>query len=80
MSRKKPAIDFEKSLVELEKIVRTLEQGELPLEASLEAFERGIHLTRECQIALQQAEQKVQLLLNKNGQPELIPFDEEQSS
>ena len=60
--------DFEKSLEELEKLVRALEQGELPLEQSLAAFERGVKLTRECQSALKSAEQRVeQLVQNSDG-------------
>ncbi|MBZ0334457.1 exodeoxyribonuclease VII small subunit [Marinobacter sp. AL4B] len=67
--------DFEKSLDELEKLVRDLEQGELPLEQSLAAFERGIKLTRECQSALKSAEQRVeQLTQNSDGSLETRPF------
>ncbi|MFV8571793.1 exodeoxyribonuclease VII small subunit [Marinobacter sp. SBS5] len=67
--------DFEKSLDELEKLVRDLEQGELPLEQSLAAFERGIKLTRECQSALKSAEQRVeQLIQNSDGSLETRPF------
>lgn len=62
--------DFEKALAELEQIVERMEQGELSLDESLKQFERGIALTRNCQAALQQAEQKVELLLRKNGAPE----------
>lgn len=61
MARKKT--DFEKSLTELETLVQQMESGKLSLEDSLKAFERGIRLTRECQQALAQAEQKVQMLL-----------------
>ena len=67
--------DFEKSLDELEKLVRDLEQGELSLEQSLTAFERGVRLTRECQQALKTAEQRVeQLLENSDGTLETRPF------
>ncbi len=65
-------IDFEKSLSDLEGIVERLERGDLPLDESLKAFERGVELTRHCQVALKQAEQKVEILLRKSGQPE--PF------
>jgi exodeoxyribonuclease VII small subunit len=65
-------IDFEKALADLESIVEKLEQGDLPLDESLKAFERGVELTRHCQVALKQAEQKVEILLRKTGQPE--PF------
>lgn len=63
-------IDFEKTLTDLESIVDRLEQGDLPLDESLKAFERGVELTRQCQVALKQAEQKVEILLRKTGQPE----------
>ena len=74
--------DFEHSLAELEAIVARLEQGELSLEESLQQFERGIGLTRVCQSALQQAEQKVEILMRKgsthspDGAPEFtaMPF------
>lgn len=59
--------DFEKSLAELEQIVERMEQGELSLDDSLKQFERGIALTRSCQTALQQAEQKVEILMRKTG-------------
>lgn len=78
-AKKHPPIDFEKSLAELEQLVEQLEQGDLSLEASLQHFERGIALTRTCQSALQQAEQKVAQLLEKNGQTETIPIDLQES-
>ena len=55
MSNSKPKT-FESSLEELERIVRELEQGELTLEKSLELFEQGVKLSRECQERLNQAE------------------------
>lgn len=67
--------DFEKSLDELEKLVNDLERGELSLEQSLTAFERGVKLTRECQQALKTAEQRVdQLVENGDGTLETRPF------
>lgn len=57
------AIDLEKSLAELEAIVEQLESGELPLDTSLKEFERGVRLSRECQGALKDAEQRVQVLM-----------------
>ncbi|MDR9425742.1 MAG: exodeoxyribonuclease VII small subunit [Marinobacter sp.] len=67
--------DFEKSLDELEQLVRNLEQGELSLEQSLSAFERGVKLTRECQQALKSAEQRVeQLVQSSDGSLETRPF------
>jgi len=70
--------DFEKALNELEDLVRKLEQGELSLEQSLSAFERGVKLTRECQSALRNAEQRVQQLMQReNGDIETRPFNPE---
>jgi len=69
--------DFEKSLRELEKLVEKMEQGELSLEASLEHFEKGVQLSRTCQQALREAEQKVEILMQKNGQDTLATFDSE---
>jgi exodeoxyribonuclease VII small subunit len=57
------AIDLEKSLAELEAIVEQLESGELPLDQSLKEFERGVRLSRQCQGALKDAEQRVQVLM-----------------
>ena len=65
--------DFEKSLTELETIVERMEQGELSLDESLKQFERGVALTRSCQQALQQAEQKVEILLR--NQPDAAGAD-----
>ena len=59
--------NFEKALENLEEIVSSMENGELTLEDSLKAFENGIKLTRECQGALRDAEQKVRVLLNESG-------------
>ncbi|MAW38058.1 MAG: exodeoxyribonuclease VII small subunit [Pseudohongiellaceae bacterium] len=62
--------NFEKALENLEELVSSMENGELSLEDSLKAFERGIKLTRECQTALKDAEQKVQVLINEEGDTE----------
>jgi len=62
--------DFEAALEELENLVELMEAGDISLEESLKHFERGIALTRQCQQALQQAEQKVRILLNDNGETE----------
>lgn len=73
--------DFEKSLDELETLVRNLEQGELSLEQSLSAFERGVKLTRACQQALKSAEQRVeQLVQNDDGTLEARPFSPDDES
>ena len=76
MTKKKTAVDFEQSLRTLEQLVESMESGDLTLEKSLQAFERGIKLTQECQQALQEAEQKVAILLNQNGEEQLAPFQE----
>jgi exodeoxyribonuclease VII small subunit len=76
MARKTKAVDFEKALADLEQQVHLLESGELSLEDALKSFEAGIRLTRECQQALTEAEQKVQLLLEKaDGSVEYTDFD-----
>jgi exodeoxyribonuclease VII small subunit len=61
---RRPRVDLEKALSELEEIVAQLESGQLPLEKSLKHFERGVKLSRECQAALKDAEQKVQVLID----------------
>ena len=71
---------FEASLVALEKIVRELERGDLPLERSLELFEEGVRLSRECQERLNSAERRIELLLHDNeGQPIVSAFDDERA-
>jgi exodeoxyribonuclease VII small subunit len=67
-------LDFETAMRDLEELVERLEQGDLPLEESLAAFERGVMLTRTCQAALKDAEQKVDILLRKAGEPVLQGF------
>jgi len=72
---------FESSLDELEQIVRELEQGELPLERSLELFEQGVKLSRECQERLNQAERRIEILMRDNqGRPVARPFKHENDS
>ena len=61
-------INFEQSLEELEGLLEQMEEGDLSLEESLKAFEKGITLTRSCQHALKEAEQKVQLLLGDDNE------------
>jgi exodeoxyribonuclease VII small subunit len=65
---------LEKSLEELEALVVRLESGDLPLEQALKEFERGVKLTRQCQAALTEAEQKVEILLKKTATAEPSPF------
>ncbi|MDH7942444.1 exodeoxyribonuclease VII small subunit [Pseudohongiella sp. SYSU M77423] len=68
MSDQKP-LAFEQTLAELETLVNQMEEGNMGLEDSLAAFEKGIRLTRECQQALQQAELRVQVLTNPDADP-----------
>ena len=72
--------NFEASLNELEKLVDALENGDLSLEQSLQDFERGIKLTRACQNALTDAQQKVQILLEQDGQSSLEDYDKSNNS
>ena len=78
MSEKKEGFAFEQSLAELEQLVQQMESGDMSLEQSLKAFEKGVKLTRECQKALTEAEQKVQVLLEENGQLKTESFTGEE--
>jgi exodeoxyribonuclease VII small subunit len=75
VARKKSSLEFEKALQELESLVAQLEQGDLPLEESLKQFERGIALTRACQTALKDAEQKIEMLAAHDKQETIEPFE-----
>ena len=77
-NKKQTPFDFEAALAELNALVEQMEQGGLSLEQSLACFEKGIALTRSCQQALSEAEQKVQILMQKNGETELVSFEEEE--
>lgn len=68
MSKASPVKQFEKNLETLEGIVDALEGGDLSLEDALSHFEKGIKMTNECQQALTLAEQRVQILIEKNGE------------
>jgi exodeoxyribonuclease VII small subunit len=70
-------LDFEAALDELEKLVARMEDGDLPLEETLKQFERGIELSRQCQQALSDAEQKVEILVEKSGRNDTEPFETE---
>lgn len=72
-----PAVDFEHSLDELEKLVVRMEGGELSLDESLSSFERGIGLYRHCQQALDQAELRVRVLLDPDSPERAEPFEPE---
>ena len=69
--------NLEKSLAELEELVEELESGDLPLDKAMKKFEAGIKLTRGCQAALKQAEQKVEILLKSAGGEDLEEFEVE---
>lgn len=72
---KRKKLDYEAAVAELESLVARLEQGDISLEESLKLYESGVLLTRDCQEALQNAEQKVQMLLQQSGQTNLVDFD-----
>ena len=68
----KKSINLEKSLADLEALVEELESGDLPLDQAMKKFEEGIKLTRGCQAALKDAEQKVEILLKSAGGEEAL--------
>ena len=74
-SKKSEPPAFEEALSELESLVEKMENGDLSLEESLASFERGVALTRTCQEALKNAEQKVEILSSRNPQAPAEPFD-----
>lgn len=69
-----PLPDFEAALAELEKLVENMESGEQSLEDALKSFQRGIELTRVCQQGLKDAEQRVERLVQENGEWRTEPF------
>lgn len=72
----KKIISFENAINELEALVEEMEHGEITLEESLKKFERGIELTRTCQKALQEAEQKVQILVEGKEKDAIVDLDD----
>ncbi|MBO1270414.1 MULTISPECIES: exodeoxyribonuclease VII small subunit [unclassified Shewanella] len=78
MAKKPENLSFEESLTELEQIVTELEQGDVSLDDALKQFERGISLVRGSQSKLEQAQQKVAILLADDPQAPLSPFDVEE--
>ena len=64
--------DFETAIAELETIVRKLEEGDLPLETSLQLYERGVHLSRFCHARLEEAEHRIEIL-NERGELKAAP-------
>lgn len=71
----KPTPSFEDGLQQLEEVVNRLEDGDLPLEKSLELFEKGVQLSEGCRKQLEAAEAKVEILLRKDGAIEPQPFE-----
>jgi exodeoxyribonuclease VII small subunit len=74
VSGTRKALNFEKSLSELETLVERIEAGEMSLEESLKAFEQGVRLTQQCQQALTEAQQRVQVLTLQDGEARLEPL------
>ncbi len=70
----KPLASFETSLEELERVVKELEAGDLPLERALALFEKGIGLAETCRKQLEEAETRVEVLLKKNAKVQAEPF------
>lgn len=70
---------FEASLAELDKLVKELERGDLPLEKSIELFERGMKLSAECRKQLEAAETRVEVLMKRGGEAVPVPFKTEKS-
>ena len=69
-----PVVSFETSLAELEQIVKALEAGDLPLDKSLELFEKGMVLSDGCRKQLEQAETRVEMLVRREGKWQPEPF------
>ncbi|MBJ7536877.1 exodeoxyribonuclease VII small subunit [Marinomonas transparens] len=80
MSRKNSVRHFEDNLNELDILINQLESNQLSLEDALKAFEKGVKLSQDCQSVLTQAEQKVQILLEKQDGEHLEIFDPESNS
>lgn len=71
---------FEASLEELERVVKELEKGDLPLEKSLELFERGMALSADCKKQLEEAEMRVEILMKRGSKTVAVPFDPDPES
>ncbi|AEC16060.1 exodeoxyribonuclease VII small subunit [Gallibacterium anatis] len=74
MAKKTQPLNFENTLIELENVVNRLEQGDLPLEDALSQFEQGVNLAKQAQEKLANAEQRVQILLEKNSSTPLTDY------
>jgi len=75
MSKDDKPLDFEQQLKALEDIVASMEKGDLSLEDSLKAYEKGVQLTRECQTALDNAQQRIDMLVERDGKLTEEPFE-----
>jgi exodeoxyribonuclease VII small subunit len=75
-----PAKSFEASLEELERIVKELEKGDLPLEQSLALFESGMRLSADCKRQLEEAESRVELLMRRGSEMVAVPFAPEKTA
>jgi exodeoxyribonuclease VII small subunit len=71
---------FESSLEELERIVKELEKGDLPLERSLALFETGMKLSADCKRQLEEAESRVEILMKRGSEVVAVPFDPDKPS
>jgi exodeoxyribonuclease VII small subunit len=69
-----PAESFEGCLDQLEKVVKEMESGDLPLDRSIELFEKGMALSESCRKQLEDAETRVEILLRKEGKIQPEPF------
>jgi exodeoxyribonuclease VII small subunit len=72
---KERSLNFEASLEELERIVKELEKGDLPLEQSLALFESGMQLSSDCKKQLEEAETRVEILMKKGSETVPVPFN-----
>jgi exodeoxyribonuclease VII small subunit len=77
---KTSSLDFEAGLTELERVVKELEKGDLPLERSLTLFEAGMRLSAECKRQLEEAETRVEVLMKRGSDVVAVPFNPEKSS
>ena len=74
---KASSLSFEASLEELERIVKELEKGDLPLEQSLTLFESGMRLSAQCKRQLEEAESRIEILMKRGADVAPVPFDPE---
>ena len=72
--------DFEAGLAELERVVKELEKGDLPLERSLALFESGMKLSADCKKQLEEAETRVEILMKRGQDVVALPFNPEKPS